>query len=347
MCTTDLVSVVIPAYNASGTIDETIRSVRSQTHTNLEILIVDDGSHDNTADIVLRHATADSRVHLLRQRNLGVAAARNRGIEESRAEFIAPVDADDLWRRRKIEKQLAALHEGGHEVALVYNWYAVIDPNSRIIDETYRPQKAGRVLRCMCGGNLVGNGSSALIRKAAILEAGGYDSSLRARGAGGCEDLQLYFRIAERHLFALVPECLTGYRQTRTNMSSDVLQMLRSWEIVAEEMSSRCPEYLAEIAIARESMMRRLLSRAVSNRSAIQALHLAIHLACHNPRGAVATAVIEPAWQIVKAVAKRAGNLTGALLGRDNVCQRVQFDVEFPVCEDPIRDGGSSTVGPL
>src|SRR5215475_4737819 len=115
----DAVTVVIPAYNAEATLDETLRSVRSQTHRALEILIVDDGSSDGTPEVALAHAAADPRVRLIQQSNGGVAAARNRGIEEARATLIAPVDADDLWAPTKIERQVAALHRGGPRVALV------------------------------------------------------------------------------------------------------------------------------------------------------------------------------------------------------------------------------------
>src|SRR6476660_90490 len=100
--TRELVSVVVPAYNAEKTILETICSVRAQTYRNLDIVVVDDGSVDGTPGIVERHARTDSRVRLIRQANLGVAAARNRGIAEARADYIAPIDADDLWESTKI-----------------------------------------------------------------------------------------------------------------------------------------------------------------------------------------------------------------------------------------------------
>lgn len=89
----DLVTVVIPAYNAAATIDETLLSVRSQSHRRLEILVVDDGSKDATAHIVQRHCAEDSRIRLIRQRNSGVAAARNRGVAEATGDFVAPIDA--------------------------------------------------------------------------------------------------------------------------------------------------------------------------------------------------------------------------------------------------------------
>jgi glycosyltransferase involved in cell wall biosynthesis len=297
----DLVSVIIPAYNAAATLDETLRSVRSQTHRNLEIIVVDDGSRDETVAIARRHAMRDPRLRVLAQRNGGVAAARNHGIAASSAELVAPVDADDLWAPEKIEKQLAALRAGGERVALVYTWHAVIDAESRITSTAYRPSESGDVLRRMCRGNLVGNGSSPLMRKSAVLEAGGYDASLRARNAQGCEDVKLYFRIAERHHFALVPEFLTGYRQTRRNMSSDALQMLRSWELVAAEMSQRHPDCRAETRDGTAHLVGWLLGRALGGGRWRDAGVLAGRLATLNPGRLARIAFAEPLRAIFRA----------------------------------------------
>src|SRR5260221_13860612 len=90
----ELVSVIIPAYNAQATLDETLNSVRSQTHRNLEIVVVDDGSTDDTAIVAQRHSAVDSRVHIIRQDNAGVAAARNAGIAATSGRYVAPIDAD-------------------------------------------------------------------------------------------------------------------------------------------------------------------------------------------------------------------------------------------------------------
>src|SRR4051812_29793927 len=108
-----LVSAVIPAFNAERTINDTLRSVRSQTHRNLEIIVVDDGSTDRTRSIVEEHASRDSRVTLISQVNAGVAAARNVGWQSSHSEWIAFLDADDLWAPTKIEKQLEVMIAGG------------------------------------------------------------------------------------------------------------------------------------------------------------------------------------------------------------------------------------------
>lgn len=91
----------------------------AQTHRNLEIIVVDDGSCDATPEIIQHHADEDPRIRIIRQPNAGVAAARNHAISEAKSDYIAPVDADDLWNPDKIEKQLAALLSGGPAVGLV------------------------------------------------------------------------------------------------------------------------------------------------------------------------------------------------------------------------------------
>lgn len=242
-----LVSVVIPAYNSEATIDETLRSVRAQSHARLEIIVVDDGSRDGTAKAALAHAAADPRVSLMRQANAGVAAARNLGWRSATAGLIAFLDADDLWAPAKIERQLDALGAGGERAGLAYTWYARIDPESHIISLGHRPNAEGQVLQDIFRGNFIGNGSAALIRRSVLEEVRGFDPGLRAQGAQGCEDFSIYFRIAENHEFALVPEPLTGYRTLPGNMSSDMLQMLRSWRIVAAEMTGRHPDSTAAI----------------------------------------------------------------------------------------------------
>ena len=101
----ELISVVVPVYNAQRTLDETLLSIRSQSYRNIEVLVIDDGSIDISAAIAARHARIDGRIRLIRQANAGVAAARNRGIAEAKGDLIAPIDADDLWTAEKLEKQ--------------------------------------------------------------------------------------------------------------------------------------------------------------------------------------------------------------------------------------------------
>ena len=114
----ELISVIIPAHNAARHISATLRSVRDQTHRSLEIIAVDDGSTDNTGQILEKFAAEDRRMSVLRQDNSGVAMARNLAISHSRGDFIAPLDADDIWHPEKLARQLSALIRGGPTVGI-------------------------------------------------------------------------------------------------------------------------------------------------------------------------------------------------------------------------------------
>jgi glycosyltransferase involved in cell wall biosynthesis len=104
-----LISVVVPAYNAGRWIDRTLASIQGQTWREIEVIVVDDGSSDDTVARVERAAAADRRIRLVRQANAGPAVARNRGLRECRGVFVAPVDADDLWAPDNLAQQAAAL----------------------------------------------------------------------------------------------------------------------------------------------------------------------------------------------------------------------------------------------
>lgn len=241
------VGVVIPAYNAEATLDETLRSVRAQTHQALEIIVVDDGSTDATRALAERHAAADARVQVLHQPNAGVAAARNAGWQHARSEFIAFVDADDLWAPAKIEKQLLALLAGGEKTGLAYCWMSRIDAAGAVIRHHDVIRHQGSVLDPILRSNFVGNGSAALVRRQALIDSGGFDSSLRAGGGEGCEDWLFYARVAGACNFALVPELLVGYRELPSNMSSNRPRMLRSHMLMCAQMLAEHPQRAAAV----------------------------------------------------------------------------------------------------
>lgn len=266
MTDTCLVSVVIPAHNASSTIDETLRSVRSQSHEQLEIIVVDDGSSDNTVAIVQQHAAQDSRIKIIGQDNAGVAAARNRGWQSACANFIAFIDADDLWGSTNIERQLQTLIAGRERTGLVYSWFTVIDAESRVLGRTAPCFHSGDVLDELLAGNFIGNGSSVMVRREALLAAKGFDRQLRAAGAQGCEDLLFYCRVAETYHFAVVPEYLIGYRYLPENMSSNMPRMLRSWMLVADEMAARHPERTDRLKLGLQDYSVWLLRKALTGR---------------------------------------------------------------------------------
>jgi glycosyltransferase involved in cell wall biosynthesis len=173
-----LVSVIVPAYNAASTVQETLRSVLAQTYANIEVIVVDDGSTDDTAMAVSDIVAYDLRVRLERQPQCGVAAARNRAIQCASGEFIAPMDADDLWHPTKLERQLERFRSGESDLGLVYSWFRYMDTNSFVLADGPQPAFEGSVLHQHLQWNFLGNGSIPLIRAKALFGLG-YEPSLQ------------------------------------------------------------------------------------------------------------------------------------------------------------------------
>ena len=235
-----LVSVVVPAFNAAKTISETLRSISQQTYSALEIVVVDDGSTDETADIARRHGETEPRLRVVSKPNGGVASARNAGIRCTKGAFVAFIDADDLWHPTKIAKQLQVLLAGGPEMALVYAPFRLIDADGRVLASPHKYGVNGWVIHRHFYSNIVGNGSALLVRRSVLEEFGGFDSWLLQQGAQGCEDLLLQLRIATRYRFGEVSEYLVGYRRLPDNMSSNTDQMIRSGILAVNKALSEC-----------------------------------------------------------------------------------------------------------
>jgi glycosyltransferase involved in cell wall biosynthesis len=235
------VSVIVPAYNARATIERTISSVLNQTYANLEVLVVDDGSTDGTAILVQRLASVEPRIRLLQKENGGVISARNHGIAHASGEFIAPIDADDLWHPEKIRKQVALMRECGARVGLIYTWPRGIDEQDRVLFDITPSWFRGDVYAALIMRNFVSS-SAPLVRRHCVEEVGGYDASLASRGAIRNADFKFNLDIAERYHFDFVPEFLWGYRFRAGSMSTDIEAMLRSHEVVVRDARARHPE---------------------------------------------------------------------------------------------------------
>jgi glycosyltransferase involved in cell wall biosynthesis len=236
-----LVSVIIPVYNDAATVERTVSSGLNQTYSDLEVLVVDDGSTDHTAALVQRMADVDNRIRLLQKPNGGLASARNYGIAHAAGEFIAPIDADDLWHPEKIRKQMAVMRDRGDQVGLVYCWSRAIDGQDHVLWDVTPCNLRGDVYAALIIRNFLSSGAP-LVRKCCAEAVGGYDTTLASRGAPCCEDLKFNLDIAERCDFDLVPEFLFSYRVRAGSMSTNIDAMLQSRKVVIEEARARHPE---------------------------------------------------------------------------------------------------------
>lgn len=197
-----LVSVIIPTYRRAGMLAEALESVRAQGYPNLDVIVVDDGSRDSTAEVVALHG---EWVRYLEQPNRGASAARNRGIREARGEFIAFLDDDDLWRPGKLKEQLR-FFKLRPEAAINICGAQFIDERHRVIGERIPPEvmpldllEIGVPPGAICSGTLV---------KRECLEAvGGFDETLF-----GCEDREWLLRVAQHHPLHCLPAPLVWMR---------------------------------------------------------------------------------------------------------------------------------------
>ncbi|MCK4248925.1 MAG: glycosyltransferase family 2 protein, partial [Candidatus Omnitrophica bacterium] len=148
------VSVIIPVYNSEKFIRETIESVLNQTYYDFEIITVDDGSTDKSADII--NSFNDKRISYVYQKNQGISGARNTAISESKGEYIALLDHDDLWLPQKLEKQIPLL-ENNDKVGLVYSDCYNVDVDEKVIVRSFEQAKPfrGRVLSHLFGTGFI------------------------------------------------------------------------------------------------------------------------------------------------------------------------------------------------
>ena len=253
------VTVVMPAHNMERYVERALRSAIDQTYPNLDVLVVNDGSTDRTAEIVERFARSHSRVRMVTSANGGVAAARNLGLELADSAYVAFLDADDLWAPRKIEKQVAALaaHGHGEDWAACYTLYRMIDESDTIIDNGPSSDERGAFFDKHLEWNHVGNGSSLLVRRDAALAVGGFNPDYAKHGVGGCEDFEFQLKLLRRYKMELVREYEVGYRIHETQMSGDMRRMRLGRIAVIEHVAAamNLPERRRKRLLAQSYLM--------------------------------------------------------------------------------------------
>lgn len=205
------VSAIIPTYNYSQFIAEAIDSVLSQTFTNVEIIIVDDGSTDNTRDILAHYGT---KIKCIFQQNKGVSAARNTGVKNSSGDLIAFLDADDIWLPEKIEKQVERFINDS-EIGFVHCGIEEFDINGNVI-EKYLNGASGWVADelLLLRPVIVGPGSTLLLKREVFNAIDGFDERPILRAS---EDWEFCYRIAKICKGSFVPEVLARYRNHGEN----------------------------------------------------------------------------------------------------------------------------------
>jgi len=216
-----VVSVIIPTYNRSRMVREAIGSVLDQSFEDFELIVVDDGSSDQTETVVRGFG---QRVIYERQENRGVSAARNLGLERARGAFIALLDSDDLWMAEKLETQTRFFRSNPN--ALICQTEEIwIRHGRRVNPKKYHRKQSGDIFavsleRCMVSPSAV------MWRRELLDEVGGFDASLPA-----CEDYDLWLRVSCRHPVHLIPQPLTVKRGGHEDQLSTTIPALDRYRI--------------------------------------------------------------------------------------------------------------------
>jgi len=205
------VSVIISTYNRASFLKQAIDSVLNQTYSDFELIIVDDGSTDNTQKVV--ESYNDPRIIYIYQENAGQNAAKNKGLMNVSGEYVSILDSDDMWHPEKLDRQVNIL-KNMPEVGLVYCGTMLIDENNNVIGKQPHLKYNGNVLDKLLLKNFIYNGSNALFRTECLEKTGLFDESVQRM-----TDWDLYLRIALFYNFYALDDFLLYYRVHGENMS--------------------------------------------------------------------------------------------------------------------------------
>lgn len=283
------ISVIIPVYKVEKYIAATVQSVLAQTYKNFELLIIDDGSPDKSIEICQQFT--DNRIKIIRQENRGVAAARNTGIRHAQGEYLAFLDADDLWTPEKLAKHIEHL-DNSPAVGVSFCRSAFIDELGEPLG-IYQITKLKGItpLDLLCR-TPIGNGSVPVIRRETLEDIAFQDNLYGTvekfyfdddRQLHPSEDVECWLRIAmkTKWLISGIAEPLTLYRVNSQGFSAQLMKKLKSWERMLEKAHAYVPsESMAELEkIAMAYQLRHLARRAVTLKdgtTAIEFTHRAL-----------------------------------------------------------------------
>jgi glycosyltransferase involved in cell wall biosynthesis len=215
------VSAIMPVYNRELYLPTAVESVLNQTYNNVELIIVDDGSIDNSISIANEYADRyPDRVKVFCQENQGPSKARNEAIKHAQGDLIAFIDSDDVWAPDKIERQ-AELFNSKCNVSFVYSGYFVINENNEIVNAITPDQRLqGNVQEKLWMIENTISGGTLMVARETLLTIGGFDEGLQ-----GAENLDLRLRLSRLGDVYFVNECLYYYRKHGSNMTAELSMM--------------------------------------------------------------------------------------------------------------------------
>jgi glycosyltransferase involved in cell wall biosynthesis len=221
------ISVVIPTYNRAGLIKKTIECVLAQTYRDFEIIIIDDGSKDNTNEVAASFNNKNIR-YIKHPKNLGATAARNTGIKAAGGEWIAFLDSDDIWLNDKLEKQVKAINCLPDDYAVIHCGIQYFDfETGEFISERIARENINEVVKSNLG--VIPQTSSMLIKKSALFDIGMFDEKLPAM-----QEAELGLKLAQKYKFKLVDEFLVHCIKNHDQIMSKPSLYVNAKEIVLE-----------------------------------------------------------------------------------------------------------------
>jgi glycosyltransferase involved in cell wall biosynthesis len=238
------VSVVIPTYNALKFLPQTIASVMAQTFQDFELLLIDDGSSDGTADWVAHYnqSTDGHKIQFFQQQRGGVSAARNLGIQNAQGEFVAFLDADDLWVPTKLSQQVNYLNQHPR-VGLVHGAIALMDEAGTLTGRVLSSKPIASSLPRLLTQNAVAC-QTVLVRRSCFEQTGRFDSQ-----ADTVEDWDLWMRVARFYPIVGLPEVLAHYRQVESSLSRSHERMVPTYHYVIEKNYEFCQDELTRLGV--------------------------------------------------------------------------------------------------
>jgi len=211
------VSVIIPTYNRAHLIGRAIQSVLNQTYQDFELIVVDDGSTDNTEDVIRQFQEKDKRIRYIKHdKNKGGSAARNTGIKNSKGKYIAFQDSDDEWFPNKLEKQMKIFKKESPNLGIVYTgFYRIKDSEKKYIPSHEIVKKEGRIYEELLKGNFITT-QSILVRKECFKKVGIFDENLPR-----LQDWELVMRLSKYYDFKCIDEPLLISYYTTDSISAN------------------------------------------------------------------------------------------------------------------------------
>jgi len=232
-----LVSIITPVYNGEKYLAQTIESALTQSYSNFELIIVNDGSFDQSDLIIEKYLVADPRIYYIQQTNAGVASARNTAIKRAKGKYISFLDQDDLWHKNKLDIQVAAL-EQDNNFAFVYSRQKIIDGSGMPVNLDWSTGATSYCFKELFLRNKI-TILTVLLRKSIIDEVGLFNEKL-----AGTDDYEMWLRITLKYPIHFLDQILGSYRVHETNVSHDAFKMtIRDLETINIILSEHVEAY--------------------------------------------------------------------------------------------------------